>query len=101
MAAGYISEPDCSPSQPHIKMAGRLWKNSAGLILAHAKNCRYALAGDGLPELSGSPPKLGPLLSTSKEASKDAIEVLFVQRSVQSEFMVSSNTKHVHRGCSV
>lgn len=77
-------------------MAGRLWKNSAGLILAHAKNCRYALAGDGVPESSGSLPKLGPLLSTSREASKDDIEVLFVRRSVRSEFMVSNSTIQTH-----
>lgn len=72
-------------------MAGRLWKNSAGLILVHAKNCRYALAGDTTLELSGSAPKLGTLLFTSKEASKDDIEVLFVRRSVRSEFMVSNS----------
>ena len=73
-------------------MAGRLWKNSAGLILAHAKNCRYALAGDRVPQSSGSLLKPGPLLPNSKEpAHKDDIEVLYVRRSVQSEFMVSNN----------
>lgn len=81
-------------------MAGRLWKNSAGLILVHAKNCRYALAGDATLELSGSAPKLGALF-TSKEASKDDIEVLFVRRSVRSEFMVSYSTSQAHLGNSV
>lgn len=84
-------------------MAGRLWKNSAGLILAHAKNCRYALAGDGVPQSYGSLPKLGPLLPVSKGANhEDDIEVLYVRRSVQSEFMVSGNpAMDSHQGCTV
>ena len=91
----------CDEPHPSNKMAGRLWKNSAGLILVHAKNCRYALAGDAALELSGSAPKLGTLLFTSKEASKDDIEVLFVRRSVRSEFMVSYSTSQAHLGNSV